>query len=90
MLSPNIYLALWIWGLAAIVVAYFFLVRARRYFVEPQGLSLLRRGLARYVPSNYTSEGVVLIRRALVSLVVLALSFVACLIIYWARFGARR
>jgi hypothetical protein len=88
-LSPNIYLALWIWGLVALVVAYSFVVRARRYYIEPRGLNFLRRGLARYSASNYRAEGAVLLRRGVVALLVFVLSFVVCFLIHWVRFGAR-
>jgi hypothetical protein len=77
-------------GVICSIAAFSFLIRARGYYLKPQGLSFLHRGLARCSSVNYSPEGVVLIRQARLSLLLLAYALFGCLMIYWIYFNTRR
>jgi hypothetical protein len=71
------------------IVAAVFLLRARRHYIKPRGLSLLGRGSARCSTANYTAEGVVLVRQARLSALLLAYALFGCLLIYWVYSNTR-
>jgi hypothetical protein len=74
-------------GLMFGVAACVQLIRARCYYVEPQGLSFLRSRLARYSRANYTPEGVVRVRLALLFFLLFAYASFCCALILWLRFA---
>jgi hypothetical protein len=87
MFFHRLFLQIFILGLIAGTAALVCLIRAREYYLEPSGLGLLRRSLAKFSPSNYQTERAVLVRQGIFSLLLCAFAWVPGGMIHITRFG---
>jgi hypothetical protein len=87
MFFHDLFLLIFLLGLIAATAALVCLLRAREYYLEPHERSLLSRGLAKFFPSNYRTEGAALVRLGLLSLVLCAYAWIPGGVIHFTRFG---
>jgi hypothetical protein len=84
----RLFLQIFIVGLIAGVNAVVYLIRARSYYVKPQGLGSARSGLARLLPSNYAIQGAARVRVAFFSLLLCAFAWIPAGVIHLTRYGS--
>jgi hypothetical protein len=87
MFLHYLFLLIFLSGFIAATAALLCLMRARKYYVEALGRSLLSRGLTKFFPSNYRTEGAALVRLGLLSLVLCAYAWIPGGVIHFTRFG---
>jgi hypothetical protein len=87
-LFHYLFLIIFMLGLIAGIAALVCLLRARPFYMQPQGMTFMRRGFAKLSPGNYAAEGAALVRLSLFSLLLCAYAWIPGGIIHWTRFGS--